>query len=131
MESRNYQDIRVYRFRAPLFKRVAGHIDLQSVEFRSDGPIPIFNDSQKIIGFATLTDAKGFGFLECAIDPANPERLDLEIGAKRYWMDATLELRGFGFAPGKAAVAYVNGLTLTTTAIPDQEPIDPNLGFIR
>jgi hypothetical protein len=126
MEDKAYRDIRVFRFRAPLIKRG----DIHEIEFRADGPVPIYNDSDKIIGFGTVSDQRNFGMVTCAIDPANPERLDLEIGAKTYWLDAILEYRGFlggssrGFNP---TIAYVKGLILTTTRVADQEPIDPNL----
>lgn len=126
MIDKAYRDIRVFRFRAPLLKRG----DIRDIEFRTDGPVPIYNDQDKIIGFATVTDHKAFGMANCAIDPANPERLDLEIKAKLYWLDALLEYRGFlggaqrGFNP---TIAYVKGLILTTTRVPDQEPIDPQL----
>lgn len=118
-----YKDIRIFRFRAPLLKR-GGNIHLEKVEFRADGPVPIYNDSSKIIGFATVSDQKQFGMANCAIDPANPERLDLEVGAKPYWLDAVLELRGFILTVGEPTVAYVKGLILTTTKVPDQEPIN-------
>lgn len=128
MENKAYMDIKVYRFRAPLLKSLK---NMEYVEFKSDGPVPIYNESQKIIGFATISDQRQFGMANCAIDPANPERLDLELNNRQYWMDAILEFRGFmsriqgGYIP---TVAIVKGLMLTTTSIPDQEPLNPSLG---
>ena len=130
MDQKLHRDIRVFRFRAPLLKRGEG---MQEIEFRAEGPVPIYNDNDKIIGFGTITDQRAFGMATCAIDPANPERLDLEIGAKTYWLDAILEFRGFmsgvqrGYVP---TLAYVKGLILTTARVPDQEPVDPNLAAL-
>lgn len=126
MEDKTYRDIRVFRFRAPLIKRG----DIHQIEFRADGPVPVYNDNQKLIGFATVVDQRGFGLANCAIDPANPERLDLETNSRTYWLDAILEFRGFlggaqrGFSP---SIAYVKGLVLTAIRIDGQEPIDANL----
>ena len=123
-DQQTYQDIRVFRFRAPLLKRQVGDFDLQTVEFRADGPVPICNDNGKIIGFASITDQKQFGMANCAIDPSNPERLDLELGAHPYWLDMVLELRGFTLTVGVPTVAHVRGLRLTTTEIYGYEQLD-------
>ncbi len=120
-----YKDIRVYRFRAPLLKRG----DLQDIELRADGPVPIFSDSDKLLGFATLSDKKSYALVEAALDPANPERLDLETNATAYWLDAVVEYRGNLSARGfKPSLAHVKALVLTTDKVPGQEPIDTQLG---
>lgn len=129
-DDKAYRDIRVYRFKVALFKPIPG------VEFRADGPVPVYSENEKLIGFATIADTnQGYSLASCAIDPATPERLDLELGDKPYWMDAILEFRGFvsrmgvfGFSP---TIAYVKGLALTTIKVPNQTPIDSQLGVLE
>lgn len=124
-----YRDVRVFRFRVVLLKQPG-----RSVEFRTDGPVPIYNEADKLIGFASVGDLGSHGVADCAIDPATPERMDLEIDTRTYWMDALLEFRGFisnvptGFKP---TIAYVRGLIMTTQQVAGQEPIDPVLGSLR
>jgi hypothetical protein len=123
-----YRDIRVYRFKTLLLKHPPG------LEFRSDGPIPIYSDDDKLLGFATSTEYGAYALLDCAIDPATPERLEMEIMSKPYWMDAVLEYRGFisslkpGYVP---TVAHVKALVLTSYEVPGQESIDLQLGALR
>lgn len=126
MEDRIYTDIKVYRFKVTLNKM--GDLLDEGVEFRSDGPVPICNDSGKIIGFGTVQNKAKFALLDCAIDPSNPERLDLEVGARNHWIDAVLEFRGFmssignqGFMP---TIAYIRALQLTDKPVSGQDPID-------
>lgn len=67
MDQKLHRDIRVFRFRAPLIKRG----DIHEIEFRADGPVPIYNDSNKIIGFGTVTDQRQFGMVNCEIGRAH------------------------------------------------------------
>jgi len=110
MTDKTYTDIRVYRFRADL-------VHQKELEARSGGPVPIFNDEKRIIGFATILNESGTTVAECAIDPANPERLDMENG-RDYFLDAALEYRGFvatekGFVP---TLVWVKALRLTSNS---------------
>jgi len=118
MTDKIYTDIRVYRFRAELVNR-------KNLEARSEGPVPIFNDESRIIGFASILNEGGATVAMCAIDPSTPERLDLETDTRKYWLDAALEFRGFvstsqGFAP---TVVWVQALRLTTKEIECASPI--------
>jgi hypothetical protein len=111
MTEKTYKDIRVFRFNKDLVVQ-------KGLEGRSYGPVPIFNDAGKIIGFALIKNEAGTVVAECAIDPNTPERLDLETDGRKYWLDAALEYRGFvdteeeGFVP---TLVYVPALALTAT----------------
>lgn len=112
------KDIRVYRFSREL-------VIQKDLEGRSAGPVPIFDQGGKMIGFATIKTESGAVVAECAIDPATPERLDIETNARNYWMDAALEYRSFtytraGFMP---TVVYVHALSLTPVEIDGSLPI--------
>lgn len=132
MEDRTHRDIRVFRFKHPLLKSRPGQ-GLSDIEFRAEGPVPIYNDARKIIGFGTVADQKGFGMVNCAIDPATPERLDLEIDGRRYWLDPVLEFRGYTPSPQGGwlpTLAHVRGLYLTLSPVPGQEPVDPRTAVL-
>ena len=93
------KEIKVFRFKADIV--------LSPVcELRSEGPIPIFNTEDKLIGFASINPETGA--LDCAIDPNHPERLDIETGSKPYGLDADLQYRGLQLDP----VAYILALRL-------------------
>jgi len=118
MTDKTYTDIRVFRFSKDLVVQ-------KDLEGRSSGPVPIFNDENKIIGFATIVNEVGAVVAECAIDPSTPERLDLETGSRSYWLDGALEYRGFvntdnGFQP---TIVWVQALRLTATQN-DYLPVD-------
>lgn len=127
MNDKSFRDIRVYRFKTLLLK------NQKDLDFRADGPIPIYSDDEKLLGFATATNHNAYALLECAINPATPERLDMELMETPYWMDAVLEYRGFisnltrGYTP---TVAHIKGLILTTRAVSGQEAIDLQLGVL-
>ena len=113
MTDKIYKDIKIFRFNKDLVVQ-------KGLEGRASGPVPIFDDTGKIIGFATITNEAGVVVANCAIDPGTPERLDLETGSRSYWLDAALEYRGFmntedsGFVP---TLAYVQALCLTATRL--------------
>lgn len=122
MSDKIHKDIRVFRFTKELVVR-------RGLEGRSSGPVPIFSDANKIIGFATITNDAGAVMAECAIDPSNPERLDLETESRSYWLDAALEYRGFyrgsqeddtGF---HSTIVWVQALCLTSKEIEGQNPV--------
>lgn len=126
---KTYKDIRVYRFKSLLLK------NQPDLEFRFDGPIPIHSDSDRLLGFATATEYDAYTLLDCAIDPATPERLDLEAKTKPYWMDAVLEYRGFisNLTRGYTympTVAHIKGLILTTSRVVGQEQLDLQIGAL-
>ena len=109
MTDKIYKDIKVFRFAAD----IGHHKDL---EVRSSGPVPIFNDEGKILGFATIVcDGRTSTVAECAIDPSNPERLEIETD-RPYYLDGALEYRGFVSTPEgfMATVVWVRALRLTT-----------------
>ena len=113
MTDKTYKDIRVFRFRADLMIR-------PGLEGRCAVPTPIYNDDDRLIGFASVINEAGAIVAECAIDPSTPERLDLETGARKYYMDAALQYRGFvsigsGFVP---TIAFIQALRLTTREYP-------------
>ena len=119
MTEKSHKDIRVFRFVKDLLVR-------RDLEGRSSGPVPIFDSTGKLIGFATILNETGAVVAECAIDPSTPERLDLETNARTYWLDAALEYRGFmhtreGFVP---TLVYVHALSLTPHEIENATPID-------
>lgn len=120
MSDKTYKDIRVFRFSKELVVR-------RGLEGRSIGPVPILNDEGKIIGFATIINEAGAVVAECAIDPSNPERLDLETGGRSYWLDAIMEYRGFhrddAIPSFVATVVYIRALQLTSWTIEGQAPI--------
>lgn len=122
MTDKTYKDIKVFRFSKELEVR-------QGLEGRSNGPVPIFNDEGKIIGFASVLNEAGAVVVECAIDPSNPERLDLETESRSYWLDAALEYRGFYKGVQKddagfhSTIVYVKALRLTLEKVEDQSPI--------
>lgn len=116
---KTHADIKVFRFKHEVYAQ-------EHLEGRSEGPVPIFSDAGKIIGFATVVSDAGVIIAECAIDPSTPERLDLETGSRKYWLDAALEFRGFvrtdrGFTP---TVVWVQALCLTTTEL-DSPQVQP------
>lgn len=115
--SKEIKDIRVFRFRYWMAK------DLLRGEYRSDGPVPIFNDAHKIVGFATVQDEGALVYLQCVMDPENPERMAMQVDAP-YWLDAVLECRGLiKFEP---SVVYVRALMLSSSKIEGQDPVSVN-----
>jgi len=119
-------DIRVYRFSYGLLKPEAE----QETEFRTEGPVPIYTDGQKLLGFASCENFSGWVLMKCAIDPSCPERFDLETDSRNYWLDPLVEKRGFLSATGRSVVSWVKALVLTTRSVPNQTPIDPQLGSL-
>lgn len=114
---KTYTDIRVFRFQHIL--------SLGDFEVRAINPVPIYGDSNRLIGFASVDPINGGAILHCAIDPANPERLDLELQTRSYWMDADLEARGLQRGPDgfRPTIFWVNTLRLTSTEIPGHDEI--------
>lgn len=128
-----YKDIRVYRFTTGFLNKVKGTL-LEKVSIRAQNPVPIQNDVQRILGFANVRDLGYQGLAECAMDPSTPERLDLELGNRKYWMNAVLEFRGFvsGLGSGVLPTAvYVKALVLSTQPIEGQEPLAPYVGVLE
>lgn len=114
--------VNIFRFKHPVFKNPAG------VEFRADGPIPI-TAGEKLLGYGHLADINShMAVFNCAIDPACPERLDIEL-KKNVYMDVFLEYRGF-MSNGKPTVAHIKELVLISSPIDGQVRIEigPVLG---
>jgi hypothetical protein len=69
------KDIRVFRF---CFEPIYSIVLQKS-------PIPIFSDEQKLLGFAHVSSEDSC-VMNCVIDPACPERLELELKLKPYFI---------------------------------------------
>lgn len=132
---RGIHDVRVFRFNVTLFNKE------RIVEIRTEkGPVPIFGDSKRLLGFASISADDRNVWANCAIDPNCPERLDLEVNSRKYWLDAELESRGVMslnanqkdglnklFLP---TVVSVKALFLTTDPIEGWEPVDLTVGGV-
>lgn len=117
--SKEIKGIRIFRFRHYLIKN-----DEAPVEYRADGPLPIYNDENSLIGFGTAVDEGSTVHVQCAMNPETPERMEMQLGDTAFWLDAILECRGLiGFTP---TVAHIRGLVLSKAAIPGQDPISLN-----
>jgi hypothetical protein len=92
---------------------------LWGVEFRAENPVPIYNDSDKLIGFASVSDELKSGLIQAAIDPATPERLDLETNAKPYWLSYYFEYRGNTWS----TIVYVRRIILTGSKLYGEEAV--------
>jgi hypothetical protein len=115
-------ELKIFRFKHLIHKTYG----LEGLEFRSTGPVPILSDNDKIIGFASVVDSERSAIVHCAIDPANPERLDLELDNRDYWLDANLTIRGLAsklqhrFEP---AFAVVDSIRLVTFPLDNQDKV--------
>jgi hypothetical protein len=127
-QGREYKDVKVFRFTVGFFPKD------EVVEVRAEpSPVPVFGD-HKLLGFATIENQKHIALAHIAIDPACPERLDIELKARAYWLDANIECRGImskaifqtgGVRPALVpTVIYVKALHLTGEPIPYHDPID-------
>jgi hypothetical protein len=94
---------------------------LEGCEIRADNPVAIYSDANRLLGFGNISDDGHRGLCVCALDPANPERLDLETESRAYWLDADIYFRGLKYLPAK--IAYIKRLILTTCAIENQDPV--------
>jgi hypothetical protein len=73
-------EIRVFRFEAIFDSR----LDVTGWPL----PVPIVGEDSRLVGFASLKRDSILGLVaSCAMDPSNPERLDLENG-KPHWLFA-------------------------------------------
>lgn len=100
---------RLFRFDVPIFPND------RKLEVRSPTPaVPIFNEEARLLGFASLDSSSLDVLARCAIDPACPERLDMETGRK-YWVDGNIEFRGL--VGGEPTIVYVRSLVLTAREV--------------
>lgn len=81
-------------------------------------PIPVRGVGGDLVGFAVLEDIGRFVSVRASIDPARPERLDLEVGERPYWLDASVSL------DLKTGVFFVSSVSLTSVEVEGQEKID-------
>jgi hypothetical protein len=98
------------------------------MEVRSESPVPIFDESKRLLGFAVMSVESGLAVATCAMDRATPERLDIESASRNYWMDADVEYRGFVNDPPparsrSATVVYVKALYLKSQLVDGQTPV--------
>jgi hypothetical protein len=92
------KDIRVFRFCfEPIYSIVL-----------EKSPIPIFNDEQKLLGFAHVSPEDSC-VINCVIDPASPERLELELKLKPYFVTPFEALERDGGEPQKGITYLVLG----------------------
>lgn len=92
--------------------------------YMSDNPIPIYSEDSRLLGFASIQKQKSYRVVfSMGLDPATPERLDIEIGSKRYWVKVEFDrTEAFGI--------FVRKLILVTEEIKGQYPISPDSAIL-
>ena len=93
---------------------------LDKADIRATNPIPICSQD-KLIGFANVYDDSRVALIEGVLSPSTPERLELELESRTYYLDAKISYRGLMNYP--YVVANVESLTLTTEPIKGQMPL--------
>jgi hypothetical protein len=106
----------VFRFKYYLMKPEG----LTGAEFRSHNPVPIYSEAGKIVGFGNTYDSGSKVYFECALDPACPERFDLQLNLRKYYLNANLNVRGL---QNERQVAHVYALVLQTDIIEGQPEV--------
>lgn len=82
------EDVRLWRFRAQVMSKwdpnnCSGRDGNDPREFRVLNPVPVYADG-RMVGYGAVTFQYGTVYADVAIDPAIPQRLDVETGIKQY-----------------------------------------------